>query len=248
MAQDITIKKDTFNKILAALVILAVGFSFTAGYIVGGGGLAKTGAATGTGGTVVQQPTAQAPQQQAPAPEGRVAVSLDDDPVVGSGSVNVIEFSDFQCPFCGRAFSDAVAGIKADYVTSGKVKFAYRDFPLDSIHPQAVPGALAANCALEQGKFWEYHDKIFQNQNAMGDASYKQWAADLGLDATAFNNCYDTQKYASEVQKDFQDGVNAGVSGTPTFFIGNDARGYIKIVGAQPYSVIKAAIDQELAS
>lgn len=182
----------------------------------------------------------------------RVAVSTDDDPARGpkDAKVTIIEFSDFQCPFCQRAFTDAVAGIKRDYVDTGKVRFVYRDFPL-SFHVNAQISGEASECADEQGKFWEMHDLLFTKGQADGtgldSASLKQYAKDLGLDAAKFDSCLDTGKYKAEVQKDLADGSAAGVSGTPTFFIGNDKNKYQMIVGAQPYAVIKQAIEAELA-
>ncbi|MBI2232627.1 MAG: DsbA family protein [Candidatus Aenigmarchaeota archaeon] len=247
MAEEhVTIKKSTYNKILAGLVVVMVAFSFSLGFILGGSGKTAVNIAAGSDLAPVQQPSVPAGNQALP---GRVQVSLDDDPQLGDRNAKLvmIEFSDFQCPFCERFFSSTLPLVKKEYVDTGKVLFVYRDFPLDSIHPQAVPAALAAGCADEQGRFWEYHDKIFQNQASLGDTSYKAWAADLGLDTTKFNDCYDSKKYAGEVQKDFQDGSDAGVSGTPTFYIGSPQKGYIEIVGAQPFSVIKQALDQGLA-
>lgn len=254
MAEDhITVKKSTYNKILAALVMLAVAFSFFAGFFIGGGGkVSATGNSIPT--TVQEQLPAQAPSQQQDERlnnigPGRRQVSLDDDPQLGNtnAKVTVIEFSDFECPFCGRFFQQSIGPLKAEYIDTGKVKFVYRDFPLDSIHPNAKSAAVAAQCALEQGKFWEFHDKIFQNQLALNSGNYKKWASELALDTAKFNSCLDSNKYDSEVDKDFQDGVNAGVSGTPTFFIGSADKGFVQVVGAQPYSVIKQVIEQELA-
>lgn len=246
--ETITIKKSTMRNMTIALVVLLVVVSFAGGYMLGGAGKGATGAATG--GTVVQQQAALQQPSQPSAPAGRVQVSTDDDPAQGDANaeVTVIEFSDFQCPFCGRFFEQTKSQLDNEYVKTGKVRFVYRDFPLDSIHPQARPVANAAECADEQGKFWEYHDKIFNNQASLSDASYKSWAAELGLNTAQFNSCLDSKKYDSEIDKDFQDGSNAGVSGTPTFYIGSSQKGYVQLVGAQPYSVIKAAIDQELAS
>ncbi|MBI4176699.1 MAG: DsbA family protein, partial [Candidatus Aenigmarchaeota archaeon] len=196
---------------------------------------------------VVQQPVVQ-PTQAPVQPAGNggaIAVSADDDPAAGpaDAKVTLIEFSDFQCPFCGRFYEQTLSQIKSNYVDTGKIRFVYRDFPLDSIHPQAKPAALAAECADEQGKFWEYHNKLFENQGSLSDSYYKQLAADLGLDTGQFNTCVDSGKYASEVDKDFQDGAAAGVSGTPTVFVNGQ-----KIVGAQPYGVFEAAIEQALAA
>ena len=202
-----------------------------------------TGAAVGVdNGNILPD---QLPPQDAGA---RVKVSVDNDAVRGdkNAPITIIEFSDYQCPFCGRFFQQTLPQIEDNYIKTGKVKIIYRDFPL-SFHPEAQKGAEAAECAGEQGKYWEMHDKIFANQDAMSIASYKSWASELKLDANKFNSCLDSGKYASEVQKDFDDGSKAGVSGTPTFFIGNDKDGYVTLVGAQPYQAFQQAIEAELA-
>ena len=240
--ESITIKKATFNKLLVGLVVVLIAFSFTAGFMLGGGKL--SGTATQTGNEVQQQPTQQ------PTEPSRVQVSADGDPQIGddNAKVTIIEFSDFQCPYCGRFYEQSEKQIITDYVDTGKVKFVYRDFPLDSIHPNARPAANAAECVNEQGKFWEFHDKLFSNQDALSTDNYKKWASELGLDMTRFNSCLNSSKYDSEITKDFQDGAAAGVQGTPTIYIGSPEKGYIQIVGAQPYSVVKQAIEQELAA
>ncbi|MBI3259229.1 MAG: DsbA family protein [Ignavibacteriae bacterium] len=246
--ETITIKKSTYKKIQIALVVVLVAFAFTGGFVLGGSGVS-------TKEQVVvqpqQQPQGQQPQQQGPA--GRVQVSVDDDPVLGNANaqVTVIEFSDFQCPFCKRFYDDTEGQLKANYIDTGKVKFVYRDFPL-SFHQNAEIAAEAADCALEQGKFWEYHDILFTKGSGDGTGldsqSLKQYAADLKLDTTKFNQCLDSGKYKNEVQKDTTDGSNAGVSGTPTFFIGSPQKGYTMLVGAQPYATFQQAIDQELSA
>jgi protein-disulfide isomerase len=252
MSDDtISVKKSTYVKIQIALVVVLVAFAFTGGFFLGGSGKAAT-----TGQVVVQpnqqQPSQQQGQQQQ-GPAGRVQVSVDDDPVLGDANakVTIIEFSDFQCPFCKRFFDDTAGQIKTNYIDTGKVKLVYRDFPL-SFHQNAEIAAEAANCALEQGKYWEYHDTLFTKGSGDGtglDAqSLKQYAADLKLDTAKFNQCLDASKYKNEIQKDATDGSNAGVSGTPSFFIGSPQKGYVQLVGAQPYSVFKQAIDQELSA
>ena len=194
------------------------------------------------GGTQVptgnQPPTGEQQQQQ------KVQVSVDDDPVKGSADapVTIVEFSDFQCPFCGRFYSDTLSSIDEKYIKTGKVKLVYRDFPL-GFHPFAQKAAEAAECADEQSKFWEMHNKIFENQNAIEVTNLKQYAKDLGLNTGTFDSCLDTGKYAAEVQKDFNDGSSYGVSGTPSFFING-----IQVVGAQPASVFEQIIEQELAA
>jgi len=199
-----------------------------------------------TGAAQQQVPTQQQQQQQVPTQQQQptvVAVSADDDAVKGDADapITIIEFSDFQCPFCSRFYTDTLGQIEKDYIDTGKAKLVFRDFPL-SFHPEAQPAALAAECGKEQGKFWEFHDAIFENQGSIGADLYQKIAKDNGLDMAKFNDCISTEKYKSEIQKDFTDGSAAGVSGTPTFFING-----VKLVGAQPYQNIKAIIDQELA-
>lgn len=192
----------------------------------------------------VPGPSPALPPPSAPVPVVDMKALVDDDPILGdkNAPVTIIEFSDYQCPFCGRFFSQTLPQIKEKYINTGKARLVYRDFPLDSIHQEATPAAIAANCAGEQGKYFEFHDKIFENQAALGTENYKKWAAELELDTKKFNECVDTQKYASEVRKDFSDGAAVGVQGTPAFFI--DGR---LISGAQPYPVFEQAIEQALS-
>lgn len=185
-------------------------------------------------------PTVNQPQQPS-----KIEVSVDDDPVKGSkdAKVTMVEFSDFQCPFCARFYTQTLSQIEQNYIKTGKVKFVYRDFPL-SFHQYAQKSAEAAECADEQGKFWEYHDVLFQKQDEWstgGSDKLKEYAQNISLDTKKFNECLDSGKYASEVQNDFKDGSNYGVSGTPTFFING-----IAVVGAQPYSAFQQTIEQEL--
>ena len=121
-----------------------------------------------------------------------------------------------------------------------RIRFVYRHYPLAN-HPRARPAAEAAQCAHEQGKFWEYHDRLFGNQAALGDADLKQHAASLGLDVAQFNACYDSQKYKADVDTDIRAGDEAGVSGTPAFYINGRM-----LSGAQPFEVFKRVIDEEL--
>jgi len=200
---------------------------------------------------LTQQPT------QPPGPQ-IIQGLLDDDPVKGNpdATVTIVEFSDFQCPFCKRFHQTTLPLILENYVDTGKVKFVYRDFPIASLHPNgAIPTALAAECADEQGMFWQYHDKLFQTQKnwerlAAEDVviELKTFAGELGLDTNQFNDCLDSGKYRDEVNNDLQDGTSYGITGTPGFFIGNEERGYIKVSGAQPYSVFQNVLDQMLAS
>ncbi len=172
----------------------------------------------------------------------RVEVSVDDDPAWGpeDAPITIIEFSDYQCPFCARFRKQTYDRLKEEY--GDKIRFVYRDFPLTQIHPEAVPAAIAAHCAGEQGKYWEYHDLLFLGGRELGRETYVAYADELGLDVDEFSRCIDEQRYLDEVQKDFNDGAAAGVRGTPTFFING-----IPLVGAQPFENFQAVIDQELA-
>lgn len=164
-----------------------------------------------------------------------------DDHVRGDfkAPVTLVEYSDFECPFCGRSYP-TFQKLLTDY--SGKVRLVYKHFPLTSIHPNAQKAAEASECAAEQGKFWEYHDKLFDNQ-ASGYSldKFKQWAKDLNLNANKFNDCLDSGKYASKVKADEADGQTRGVQGTPATFVNGQL-----VSGAVPYEQFQSVIDQAL--
>ena len=174
-------------------------------------------------------------------------ISADDDPFLGSPNapVTIIEFSDFECPFCKKFFDGTLQDIITNYVDTGKVKYVLRDFPLSDIHPDAEIAAEAANCANEQDKYWEFHDLLFQNQedwiSGNTTVEFKKYGSSLGLNEEQFTLCLESGKYVDEILMDMQDGLNAGVQGTPTFYING-----VKVVGAQVYSVFKQVIDEEL--
>jgi protein-disulfide isomerase len=177
----------------------------------------------------------------------RQNIPIDNAPILGDANapVTIVEFSDFQCPFCASFFNETLPQLQKDYIDTGKAKLIYKNLPITNIHPYAERAAEAAECAEKQGKFWEYHDTLFKNQQTWASenatAIFKKYASNLGLNATEFDNCLDSNKYSSEISKDLQDGQNAGVTGTPTFFING-----IRVVGAQPYSIFKQTIDSEL--
>jgi len=183
-------------------------------------------------------------------PSGIVNVSADDDAVLGNpdAPVTIIEFSDFQCPFCRKFYKETLPQIKKDYLLTGKAKLVYRDFPLTQLHPGATPAAEGAECAKEQGKFWEMHDAIFEEQEKQGSGTVqftaddvKKWAAKIGLNTAKFNQCLDSGKYKQEVDKDVADGSAAGVTGTPAVFVNGRL-----VVGAQPFAAFKVVMDEEL--
>lgn len=194
--------------------------------------------------------------QQPPPPSGSGEVSMDDDAVLGdeNAPVTMVEFSDYQCPFCRKFFIDTLPSIKKDYIDTGKLKLVFRDYPLN-FHPAAQKSAEAAECADEQGKYYQMHDKLFAEQQKQGEGTVtytvqdiKKWAGEIGLNAANFNSCLDSNKYKDEVAKDMADGQAAGVDGTPGFLVGKSTSdGIIKeatlITGAQPYDQFKAAID-----
>ncbi|MDP3792276.1 MAG: DsbA family protein [bacterium] len=179
----------------------------------------------------------------------KVEVSIDDDPILGNerAKVTIVEFSDYQCPFCRTFWRDTLSQIKKEYINTNKVRFVYRDFPL-SFHPMAGASAQAAECAGDQDKYWEMHDKIFGEQEKLGQGTVtytiqdlKKWAGEIGLNRSAFDQCLDSEKYKDEVAKDFADGSAAGVSGTPSTFVNGR-----QLVGAQPFATFKAIIEEEL--
>jgi protein-disulfide isomerase len=171
----------------------------------------------------------------------RVQVGFDPARVLGNADapVTIVEFSDYQCPFCKRALP-VLKEILAKY--PGKVRLAYRDFPLGSIHPRAEAAAEASRCAGEQGRFWPYHDLLFEQQTKLDDASLVGYARQLGLDAPRFEQCLKSHKYRAAVQQDLQKGEQLGISGTPAFFING-----IPLMGARPLSSFTGIIDEELA-
>ncbi|MFH1401034.1 MAG: thioredoxin domain-containing protein [Nanoarchaeota archaeon] len=190
-------------------------------------------------GTDVQAPPPTAPV----APKVDMTKLLDDDAVRGDAKapITIVEFSDYECPFCARFYTQTLGQIETNYIDTGKAKLIFRDFPL-SFHPQAQKAAEAAECAGEQGKYYDMHDLLFGSGVAGGVDGFKQYAADIGLDTTAFDTCLDSGKMAAETAKDMQDGAAAGISGTPGFIINGR-----QISGACPFATFQAALDAELA-
>ena len=171
-------------------------------------------------------------------------------PIMGNknAKVTMIEFSDFQCPFCKAFFTDSEQKVIDTYVKTGKIKFVYRQFPLVSIHPNAQKAAEAAECANAQNKFWEFHDVMFQNQDtwaplAAADAAadFTTYAGQVGMDTDQFTTCFQSEKYKKNVDDDVADATAAQVDATPTFFING-----LRVTGALPFDQLKQTIDQEL--
>jgi protein-disulfide isomerase len=169
-----------------------------------------------------------------------VEVSAEDAPFKGPANapITIVEFSDFQCTYCQRVVN-VLEQILERY--PHKVKIAFRDFPIVNIHPQAERAAEAAHCAGEQGKFWEYHDLLFEKQDTIPVTNFAEHAKTLGLEVTVFQSCIDERKYQQKVERNYAAGVKAGVFGTPAFFINGRP-----LSGAQPLEAFKAVIDEEL--
>lgn len=188
-----------------------------------------------------EQPIAQqSPAQTAPSPK-----VLLDEPAKGAedAPVTIIEFADFRCGYCLRHFLQTLPIIDKEYIAIGKVRYVFRNFPILGV--QSRWAALAAECAHEQGRFWEYHDKLFtltQQGQEFVRSRLKSVAAELGLDSAQFDSCLDSSKYLDEVQEDFALGQSEGVTGTPAFLINGKL-----LVGAQPIERFRELIEQELA-
>ncbi len=240
------------TSILIGSVIIAVAILISGGVIKFKGAIQKIADNTG----IVQATPVPEPQEEDTGP---VKVSLDDDPVLGNKNapVTIVEFSDYECPFCKRYFDQTLPQIKKDYIDTGKVKVVYRDLPLSFHDPMATTEAIAANCAREQGgdeTYFKFHDEMFKrttsNGNGLSKDDLTQIAQDLGLNSANLKACVDTEKYKVEVSKDLADAEGYGASGTPTFFIGKSESGKeiagTMLVGAQPYNAFKTLIDQEL--
>ncbi len=171
-----------------------------------------------------------------------VEVATAGRPEKGGGAkapITIIEFSDYQCPFCKRA-EGAVDEVVKTY--GDKVRLVFRDYPLP-MHPQARPAAEAANCANAQGKFWDYHAKLFANQSALGEEKLKEYAKDVGLDGAKFDQCLAEKPFKAAIDKDIADGEKVGVTGTPAFFINGRM-----LSGAQPFEKFKEVIEEELSA
>lgn len=184
-------------------------------------------------------------------PAGPVDVSEGNLPILGNkdAKVTIVEFSDFQCPFCKQMFDEALPQIKKEYIDTGKAKFAFRHYPLVSIHPNAQKAAEAAECANDQDKFWEYHDQLFTNQAdweslPAADAlnKYVEYANVIGINGEELRECVSSGRMAENVQKDIADGDKVGVDGTPASFVNG-----ILISGAVPFEEFKTQIEAALA-
>lgn len=193
------------------------------------------------------------PRAAAPVPSAVGNVELKkDDPTLGSqqAKVAIVEFTDYQCPYCAQYHSETFESLKKEYIDTGKVQYVLRDFPLD-FHAYAKGAAIAANCAGEQDAYWQMNHQLFSNQSELGDGLYEKSAQSLGLNMDLFESCVNSPEQVQKVEEDVVYGQEIGVNGTPTFFIGRVENGQLtdakEVSGTKPLSAFSRIIDPLLA-
>ncbi len=225
-----TTASDGFNllpsQVYAALLPVAFAIGLFAGYLIWGRG----------------GPSNENPAAAAPAEIVRYEVDEDDDPVYGpeTAPITIVEFSDYECPFCRRWHAEVWPALLEAY--PGQIRLVYRDFPLTNIHANATPAASAANCAGEQDMFWAFNELLYSMKYDLNKRSYQTYAQELNLNMADFNECLESGRYNAEVMADLEYASTLGVRSTPTFFVNG-----IPVVGAQPFEVFSQLIDDELA-
>jgi len=239
----ITLSKSTFYKIVVIGIIALMVTAFFGGY--------NLHSVVNPVTPVIVPSALPADTTTTPPPVTVTNITLGNAPSLGSTEAKVIlvEFVDFQCPFCASFFSNTLSQIKKEYVDTGKIRFVYKHYPLD-LHQNAKMAAVASECAKDKGKFWEYHNILLGNQTTWEDlggndviAAFIKYAQYLGLDADNFKSCLDSMKYERNVDMDLQQGSMMGVTGTPTFFVGTEGKNFTPIKGAQPFTSFKQVID-----
>jgi protein-disulfide isomerase len=231
----------TFKRthVYAALLPLTFVVGLAVGYLFWGRDLGNSLTATPQ---TADSESANPAQEVQPQEIRRYEIPEDDDPVYGpdNAPITIIEFSDYECPYCRKWHLETLPLLLEAYPE--QIRLVYRDFPLSTIHSNATPAAVAADCAGEQGKYWEFNDLLFSMRYNLAKPGYQAYADELGLDMDSYNQCLESGRYNDEVQADFEYAANLGVSSTPTFFVNG-----IPVVGAQPFEVFSQLIDQELA-
>jgi protein-disulfide isomerase len=236
--------EDTFtfkrSHFYSVLTVLAFAVGVLLGYVVWGYGSPEGANQTAQTADQSNGPIAEAPVTARPE-YVRYDIPADGYPFLGpkDAPITIVEFSDYQCPYCQRWHQEVYEPLLAAY--PGKIKFVYRHFPLTSIHPDAFGAAEAAMCAGEQNAYWQYHEMLFSGRS-LGSSIYSQYAQALSLNMDQFNNCVTGGRYRAQIEADSNFAANLGVSSTPTFFING-----LAIVGAQPLDVFRQVIDKELA-
>lgn len=201
---------------------------------------------------ILQRSPPVAAQAGAPAPG--TEVSLAGAPVRGAADapVAVIEYSDFQCPFCARYAASSYPQIIKEYVDTGKLRYAFMSFPLEALHPLAWRAHIAAACAADEGRFWEMHDRLLAEPKATDIEALLRHAAALGIKSGTFRGCVESERHATDIRRAIANGTALGISGTPTFVIGTvGSDGIVKVAkvisGAKPYAAFKDSIEGVLA-
>jgi protein-disulfide isomerase len=189
------------------------------------------------------------PMQNIPALD--IAVSGAVTKGSSTAKLAVIEFADFQCPFCGRHFQSTYQELQRNYVETGKLVYIFKNLPLEDIHPLALKAAEAGECAREQDKFWEMHDRLFTHQNALTPSDLVEHGESVGLDVVTFKHCLDDGNKSAVIRRDLDEAQRLGLTGTPAFFLGEvQPNGIVtvtkRIVGAQPMQVFQAALQSLL--
>ena len=255
--KEISVKKSTFNGLLIGVIILVGVTAFFAGSYTSN--LNSNQISTEDLNEAMAKLELKLLQNQLPTKQvvEPVKISIDNDPIIGNhdAPITIVEFSDFQCPFCARFNAQTLPSILEEYIEQGKVKLVFRDFPIQSIHPNALPASVAAECANDQNKFKEMHDILFEKQSEWSKLEtadalslFSQYASGMQLDQEVFDSCLTSGEHISEIKNDLDDGREYGVTGTPGFFVGNDEIGFVELKGAQPFDSFKKVIDAQLNS
>jgi protein-disulfide isomerase len=239
----VTFKRSHFYSVLTVLAFAAgvlLGYVVWGVESVAGGGMAANAALAGQTANQPSGPVVEAPVTQQ-AEFRRYDIPIENSYAIGPADapITIVEFSDYQCPYCRRWHEQVYEPLLASY--PGKIRLVYRHFPLTSIHPDAMSAAEASMCAGEQDAFWPFHEKLFSSES-LGNPTYIQYAQDLGLNMNNFESCVNDRKYQQAVDEDLNFAVDLGIRSTPTFFING-----LAVVGAQPLDVFKQVIDKELA-
>lgn len=231
----IVLSREMFNYLVVGVTFLIVGMVIGT-VSVGGNTLDEA-----TVEQIVRQVVTNVDSDNAGSGTGDMLTLADDDPYLGEedAPIVIVEFSAYGCPYCGRHAIETLEPLLENY--GEHIRYVYRDFPTINPHV-SLPAAVAANCAREQGLYWEYHNALFENQTHLGEELFLQIAQDLGLDLTAFDNCRDDAAQVEEVNNDYYDGLFNNIQGTPSFFINGQF-----VSGAQPYEFFERIIERELA-
>lgn len=237
----IVISRVTFNYVVIAIAFFALGAILsgaTVSALFNANSVENQALITNAAKALAEASTGQ--EVVGLVPGNTYTVAMDNDPFRGAkdAPITIIEFSDFNCVFCGRFAAETLDPLLKNY--DGKIRLVYRDYPFQT--SGSLVAALAGQCMHDQGKFWEFHDLTFQNQQALTREQFITYAQQLEIDVTTFTTCLDTQKYMDKVSKDVADAQALGVNGTPAFFVNGRF-----ISGAQPYTFFASYIDEELA-